>query len=50
LPDRPAQFLGGVEPCWQLAAYHPAEDYVAAVAYDGAPCSIKYFSVDSHLK
>jgi 4'-phosphopantetheinyl transferase len=50
LPDRPAQFLGGVEPCWHLAAYHPAEDYVAAVAYDGAPCSIKYFSVDSHLK
>jgi len=50
LPDRPAQFLGGVEPCWHLAAYHPAEDYVAAVVYDGAPCSIKYFSVDPQLK
>jgi 4'-phosphopantetheinyl transferase len=50
LPEKPAQFLGGVEPRWHLAAYHPAEGYVAAVAYDGAPCSIKYFSVDAHLK
>ncbi len=50
LPEKPAQFLGGVAPRWHLAAYHPAEGYVAAVVYDGAPCSIKYFSVDSHLK
>jgi 4'-phosphopantetheinyl transferase len=50
LPEKPVQFLGGVEPRWHLAAYHPAEDYVAALAYDGAPCSIKYFSVDSHLE
>ena len=47
LPEKPAQFLDGVEPRWHLAAYHPAEGYVAAVAYDGAPCSIKYFSVDT---
>jgi 4'-phosphopantetheinyl transferase len=50
LPGRPAQFLTGVEPRWHLAAYHPAEGYVAAVVYDGVPCSIKYFSVDSYLK
>jgi 4'-phosphopantetheinyl transferase len=49
-PEKPAQFLGGVEPRWHLAAYHPAEGYVAAVVYDGAPCSLKYFPVDSHLK
>jgi 4'-phosphopantetheinyl transferase len=50
LPGQPAQFLGGVEPRWHLAAHHPAEGYVAAVVYDGAPCSIKYLSVDSYLK
>jgi 4'-phosphopantetheinyl transferase len=50
LPGKPAQFLNGVEPRWHLAAYHPADGYVAAVVYDGAPCSIKYFSVDSYLK
>ncbi len=50
LPDKPVQFLSGVEPHWHLAAYHPAEGYVAAVVYDGAPCSLKYFSFNSHLK
>ena len=50
LPEKSAQFLGGVEPCWHMAAYHPAEGYVAAVVYDGAPCSIKYLSVDAHQK
>jgi 4'-phosphopantetheinyl transferase len=50
LPDKPAQFLSGVEPRWHLAAYHPAEGYVAAMAYDGTLCSIKYCSFDSHLK
>jgi 4'-phosphopantetheinyl transferase len=50
LPDEPAQFHGGVETRWHLAAFHPAEGYVAAVVYDGAPCSIKYFSTDDHLK
>jgi 4'-phosphopantetheinyl transferase len=50
VPEKPAQFLGGVEPRWHLAAYHPAEGYVAAVVYDGVPCSLKYFPVDSHLK
>jgi 4'-phosphopantetheinyl transferase len=47
LPGQPAHFLGGVESRWHMAAYHPAEDYVAAVVYDGLPCSIRYFSVDS---
>jgi 4'-phosphopantetheinyl transferase len=48
LPGPPAQFLGGVESCWQLTAFHPAESYAAAVVYDGALCSINYFSVGSH--
>jgi 4'-phosphopantetheinyl transferase len=41
-PDQPAQFLDGVESCWQLAAYQQADGYAAAVAYDGTPSSIKY--------
>jgi 4'-phosphopantetheinyl transferase len=45
-----AQFLTGVDPRWHLEAYHPAEGYVAAVAYDGVPCAIKYFSADTYLK
>jgi 4'-phosphopantetheinyl transferase len=50
LPGKPAEFLGGVEPRWHLDTYHPAEGYVAAVVYDGAQCSPKYFPVDSDLK
>jgi len=50
LPNQPARFVGGVEPQWHLAAHRPSEGYVAAVAYDGAPCAIKYFSVDSQQK
>lgn len=36
LPGQPAEFLGGVEPCWNLAAFGLAEGYAAAVAHDGA--------------
>lgn len=50
LPGQTAQFLGGVDPRWHLAAHQPAEGYVAAVVYDGAPCSLKYLSVDAYLK
>jgi 4'-phosphopantetheinyl transferase len=50
LPAKPAQFLGGVDPRWHMDAFHPVEGYVAAVAYDGPPCSLKYFSIDEHLK
>lgn len=49
-PGEPAQFLSGVDSRWHLAAFHPGEGYAAAVVYDGAPCSIEYFSVDSYLK
>jgi 4'-phosphopantetheinyl transferase len=50
LPGQPAEFLGGVDPRWHLAAHQPAADYASAVVYDGAPCSIQYFSVDARLK
>jgi 4'-phosphopantetheinyl transferase len=50
LPGQPAQFLGGVESRWQMAAYHPVEGYPAAVVYDGPECSLKYLSVDARLK
>jgi 4'-phosphopantetheinyl transferase len=47
LPEEPLRFLGGVDSRWHLAAYQPAEGYVAAVVYDGEPCPIKYFCADS---
>lgn len=50
LPGESAQFLSGVEPRWHLDAFHPADGYVAAIVYDGAPSSLKYRSVDSGLK
>ncbi len=50
LPGHPAQFLSGVEPRWHLAAYRPANGYVAALVYDGSPCATQYLSVDSYLK
>jgi len=49
-PGQPAEFLSGVDPRWHLAACNPAEGYAAALAYDGAPCHVEYFSVDSYLK
>ncbi|HSZ19764.1 MAG TPA: 4'-phosphopantetheinyl transferase superfamily protein [Candidatus Acidoferrum sp.] len=50
LPEKPAQFLGGVDARWHMDAFQPAEGYAAAVVYDGAPCAIQYFSVESHEK
>jgi 4'-phosphopantetheinyl transferase len=41
LPGQPAEFLGGVEPCWVLAAFATAEGYAAAVVHDGPPCAIQ---------
>jgi len=48
LPGQPAGFLGGVDSRWCLAAFDPAEGYPAAVVFDGAPCSIQYFSADAY--
>ncbi|HEY2645581.1 MAG TPA: 4'-phosphopantetheinyl transferase superfamily protein [Candidatus Acidoferrales bacterium] len=49
-PGKPAEFLSGVDHRWHLAAFDPGEGYLAALAYDGAPCGITCFSVDSPLK
>ena len=46
LPGEPAEFLGGVASCWNMAAFRPAEHYVAGVVYDGNPCSITYFALN----
>jgi 4'-phosphopantetheinyl transferase len=47
---QPAQFFSGVDPHWHLESYQPAGGYLAAVAYDGAPCTVKYFPADTYLK
>jgi 4'-phosphopantetheinyl transferase len=49
-PDRPAQFLEGVESCWHLVSYRPEKGFAAAVVYDGPDCPIKYLSLDSWLR
>ena len=41
LPGQLTQFLGGVEPCWRLAAFTPAEGFAAAVSFDGPECPIR---------
>ena len=43
LPGQPAEFLGGVDRCWNLAPFVPAEDYAAAVVFDGAPSPVEFF-------
>jgi 4'-phosphopantetheinyl transferase len=47
IPGQPAQFLGGVERRWNLASFEPADGCVAALVYDGPPCPIQYFPIDS---
>ena len=47
LPGDPPQFLAGVEPCWHMAAFHPADNYSGALAYDGTLSRVSYFDVDS---
>lgn len=42
LPSQPAQFLGGADSCWHMAAFDPGEGYAAAVVYDGVNCSVKF--------
>jgi 4'-phosphopantetheinyl transferase len=40
LPGQPAQFLGGVDSSWQLAALDPAEGYAATLVYNGTPWKV----------
>ena len=47
LPGQAAEFLGGVEPCWQMVMFHPGDGYAGALVHDGDPCSILYFPIDS---
>lgn len=42
LPDQPAQFLGGVDSRWHMAAFSPAEAHAAAVVYDSTPSAVKF--------
>jgi hypothetical protein len=42
-PGTPVQFVRGVEACWNLIAFTPGPNYVAALAFDGSPCKIRFF-------
>jgi 4'-phosphopantetheinyl transferase len=41
-PGQCAEFLGGVDSRWHIAAFEPAEGYAAAVVYDGDASAVKF--------
>jgi 4'-phosphopantetheinyl transferase len=45
-PEAPAQFVGGVEPRWNLIAFSPRLDYAAALVFDGPPCKVQFFEFE----
>jgi 4'-phosphopantetheinyl transferase len=47
-PGAPAQFVQGVESRWNLFAFSPGPNYVAAVVFDGSLCEVRFFSFERH--
>ena len=45
-PGRPAQFLRGVESRWNIAAFAPEPQHVAALVFDGHGCKLRFFQFD----
>jgi 4'-phosphopantetheinyl transferase len=45
-PGEPVQFVQGVESHWNLFAFSPAPNYVAALVFDGAPCEVRFFNFE----
>jgi 4'-phosphopantetheinyl transferase len=45
-PGAPARFLRGVEPRWNLVAFTPQPNYVAALAFDGSPCEVRFLAFE----
>lgn len=45
-PGVPARFVQGVESCWNLFAFNPGPNYVAALVFDGPPCEVRFFSFE----
>jgi 4'-phosphopantetheinyl transferase len=43
-PGMPAQFVRGVESRWNLVAFAPELNHVAAVVYEGSPCKVGFFA------
>jgi 4'-phosphopantetheinyl transferase len=41
VPGNPARFVAGVDSDWKLASFHPAQDYVAAVAASSGGVRLK---------
>lgn len=42
-PGEPARFLRGVDRCWQLLSFLPADRCVGALAFQGQPANIQWF-------
>jgi 4'-phosphopantetheinyl transferase len=45
-PGAPAQFVQGVDSRWNLFAFSPGPNYVAALVFDGAPCEVLFFNFE----
>jgi 4'-phosphopantetheinyl transferase len=45
-PVAPAQFVRGVKACWNLVTFAPEPNFVAALAFDGSPCEVRFFDTD----
>ncbi len=45
-PGAPTQFVQGVEPRWNLFAFSPRPNHVAALVYDGSPCDVRFFNFE----
>ena len=46
IPGAPVQFVQGVESHWNLFAFSPAPNYVAALVFDGSPCEVRFFNFE----
>jgi 4'-phosphopantetheinyl transferase len=42
-PGAPVRFVRGVESSWNLIAFTPGPNSVAALAFDGSPCKVRFF-------
>jgi 4'-phosphopantetheinyl transferase len=42
-PGAPVRFVRGVESRWNLIAFTPGPNSVAALAFDGSPCKVRFF-------
>jgi 4'-phosphopantetheinyl transferase len=48
-PGAPARFVRGVESWWNLVAFTPEPNYVAALAFNGSPCKVRFLGFERRV-